>query len=643
MPHKNAIVRTSSPKLKSISTMLALSVSVYACTSVENAGQAINDAASTASREVQSAASALGTPNTQPSQVPDTRTGLKSGLYDAETAAWNLKLASTTPLPIGFFDPRALWSPTAATPPTAEGEEAAPPPPNPISFANSDLAFSGDRVIMGNFHGFNVYEVYDESNTRPILSVACPGGQGDVSVHGDLVFYSVEQNRARLDCGAGGVEGTSSEERFRGVRIFDISDINDPKQVAAVQTCRGSHTNTLVPHPTDPNIVYIYNSGTSGVRPGTELEGCSSGSPEENADTSLYSIDIIKVPLNAPEKAEIINSPRIFADRETGRIDGLWKGGALGEGAQTTSATVACHDITAYPEYNLAAGACSGNGILIDISDPENPSRIDEISDPNMAFWHSATFTNDASKILFGDEWGGGVAARCTPEDPETWGADIVVDRTENGLEGRGFYKIPNTQTDKENCVTHNGSLIPVPGRDIMVQGFYSGGISIFDFTDSNNPFEIAFFDRGPIADDALYLAGNWAAYWHNGQIFAPEIVRGLDVYQLVASDMLSENEIAAAKLIQYEEANTQTQTKFEWPASPVVAGAYLDQLNRGSAIDNRLATRTASEIARWKDGRPRARRMRSLARDLKTAANNATGRDINRFNQLATVLENAR
>lgn len=536
------------------------------------------------------------TTTTEPAEVasnpPPSREGLAPGVFDAEEVSWNIELVHAEPTPEAFAPDNAMWAPAVemAIVQAMQAGEDVERPPSPISFANTDLAFSGDRVIMGNWHGFNVFETQADASVEHVLSVVCPGGQGDVSVHGNLVFRSVEDNRGRLDCGAGGVAEQSSAERFRGVQIFDISDMSNPRQVAAVQTCRGSHTHTVVPDLNDPSVIYIYNSGTSYVRPTSELDICSDGQPDENPDTALYSIDVIRVPLATPEEAVIVNRPRIFADRETGEIAGLWAGGQLEEDAQETSVTNQCHDINVYPEMGLAAGACSGNGILLDISDPENPSRISEMSDPNMAYWHAAIFNNDGNKILFTDEWGGGLGARCRAEDPETWGANVIADITENGLEGRAYFKIPNTQSETENCVAHNGSLVPVPGRDILVQGWYSGGISVIDFTDSNNPYEIAFFDRGPLDAEELYLGGNWAAYWHNGLVYAPEIVRGLDIFRLLPSEHLSENEIAAAELVRFQESNTQTQMRFEWPDEPVVALAYVDQLARSGALNDAMA-----------------------------------------------------
>lgn len=616
------------------------------------------------------ALAACSAPVEETAEAPPSRADLAPGIFDAESVIWNLEMTASVPPPDGFFDRETAMIPlslpavsadeaTAALDEApvdeadidaegdAEAETDAEPAededtgPGLLAFANSDLAFTGDRVIVGGFHGFNVFDAENPDDPEHILSVVCPGGQGDVSVHGDLVFFSTEQTRGRLDCGNGGVEEESSPERFLGVRIFDISDLNAPRQVAAVQTCRGSHTHTFVPHPTDDSTAYIYVQGTSSPRPHSELAGCSGGEPDENPDTALYSIDIIEVPLDAPEQAALIARPRIFSDYETGEIAGLWAGGAMEEGAQEASATVSCHDITVYPEMNLAAGACGGNGILLDITDPVNPRRISDLADPNMAYWHSATFSNDADKVLFTDEWGGGLGARCQSTDPENWGADIIADIVDGELQRRGFFKIPGEQSAVENCVAHNGTLVPVPGRDIMVQGWYSGGLSVVDFTDSNNPYEIAFFDRGPLGADALRVAGYWAAYWHNGRIWAPEIVRGMDVFRLQPSEHLTANEIAAAELIRFDEANTQTQLHIEWPDQPVVARAYLDQIERGDALGDDAVASIRSTLDAWSAGAPDSEALTAAAA-LAAEAAGASGlvpAEARRLNELAALL----
>lgn len=556
---------------------------------------------------------------------PDPRVGLKAGLRDAGVAAWNMTLVASLPKPEGFFDPNAPAG--LPTPPerTREEEDAlrredreheragTEPPPRPgannLNLGNSDLAFRQSHAFVGNFHGFNVYDIENAGKPRQLASVVCPGGQGDVSVHGNLLFMSVEQTRGRLDCGTQGVTGPISSERFRGIRIFDIRDIRKPRQIAAVQTCRGSHTHTLLVDPDDRQHVYIYGSGTGRVRSAKELAGCSALDPNEDPNTALFSIDVIQVPLSAPAKARIVSRPRIFADRATGAIAGLWKGGDHGPGTQRARATNQCHDLTVFPELGLAAGACSGNGILLDISDPINPVRVDEVVDKNFAYWHSATFNNDGTKVIFTDEWGGGSRPRCRATDPPTWGANAIFDIVDRKLRFAGYYKLPAVQTDQENCVAHNGSLIRVPGRDIMVQAWYQGGVSVFDFTDSSAPFEIAFFDRGPLDANQLITGGYWSTYWYNGHVYATEIARGLDVFSLRPSEHLSQNEINAAVLAYVDDFNPQQQRRATWPALPVVSRAHLDQLTRSGGIEPQRAAaiRTAlNRAAGLRSGRDR-------------------------------------
>jgi hypothetical protein len=603
---------------------------------------------------------ALATVSAQ--QKPDPRVGLKPGLHDAGEAAWNLERVVNMPKPEGFFDPKA----PAGNPAPPERDPKAPPdpnnpPPDPdkpppfdpvvsnrLGFTNSDLAFSGNHAFVGNYHGFNTYDVERPARPKLLASIVCPGGQGDVSVHGNLLFMSVEQTRGRLDCGVQGVPTPVSTERFRGIRIFDISDLSKPKQVAAIQTCRGSHTHTLVPDAKDPANLYVYGSGTSSVRAGEELTGCSGAKPEEDPNTALFSIDVIKVPLAHPEQAAIVNKPRIFAD-PSGKLNGLWNGGDHGEGTQKTSVTNQCHDITVFPEMGLAAGACSGNGILLDIHDPVHPVRLDDVSDKNFAYWHSATFNNDGTKVLFTDEWGGGGRPRCRAVDPPNWGADAIFEIVDGKkLRFAGYYKLPAVQTEQENCVAHNGSLVPVPGRDIMVQAWYQGGVSMFDFTDPSRPVEIAFFDRGPIDGKQLVTGGYWSAYWYNGQIYGSEIARGLDVFRLKPSELLSQNEIDAATLVRSEETNTQLQTKIVWPASAPVALAYVDQLTRAKSIqaDRARAVKTAFERADsvrngdQKAAATAAEQLDSLARQFDADAGSASGANATRMKALSATLK---
>jgi hypothetical protein len=454
-----------------------------------------------------------------------------------------------------------------------------------LFFDNTDMAFAGDVLVAGSYHGFNIYRLQDNGVPEHVSSIVCPGGQGDVSIVGDLLIMSVEQVRGRLDCGREGVNDDVSPERFRGIRIFDISDLTRPVQVGAVQTCRGSHTHSVVAGPGEDGKIIVYNSGTATVRKEEEMPGCIDELPGDDR-TALFRIDVIEIPVNDPASSRIVHSPTVFADPETGVLAGLWRGGDHGEETQETNATDQCHDITVFPELEIAAGACSGNGILFDISDPLNPQRIDAVVDTGFAYWHSATFNNDGTKVLFTDEWGGGGRPRCRAYDPLTWGADAIYDIIGGKLEFRGYFKLPAPQVEQENCVAHNGSIVPVPGRDIFVQAWYQGGISVIDFTDSANPVEIAWFDRGPVDEDELIVAGFWSVYWYDGKIYGTEIVRGLDVLALVPSEHLSENEIAAAAVAdQGDVFNPQQQFRVTWPAEPVVARAYIDQLERDDPL----------------------------------------------------------
>ncbi len=533
--------------------------------------------------------------------VNDPRAKLSPGLFDAGEAAVGIKHISLLKKPAAFelgIDPeapkvgtalKALGVPDMSMVPAAMRLSFAG-----LAFANSDLAFQGDRLFLGNFYGVNIYDISNPADTKLLTSMVCPGGQGDVSVHKNLMFMSVEMPNGRLDCGeqgfpAAGAPGgngppAASKDRFRGVRIFDISDISSPKQVGAVQTCRGSHTHTLVVDPKDKENVYIYVSGTSFVRPGEELEGCSGGPPDKDPNTALFRIEVIKVPLKAPQNSKVVSSPRIFGDPATGAINALNDGGSH-ESKGRPQETNQCHDITVYSEIGLAAGACAGNGILLDIKDPANPKRVEAVNDPNYAYWHSAMFSNDGKKVVFTDEWGGGMGPRCRESDPDKWGANALFHLNGTKLDFKSYYKLPAAQTATENCVAHNGSLIPVPGRDIKVQSWYQGGISLMEFTDTANPVEIGYFDRGPINDKMLVMGGSWSAYWYNGRIYSSEIARGLDIFELTPTEFLTQNEIDAARAVKYSHFNVQNQERIVWPRSVVVAKAFVDQLERSKAI----------------------------------------------------------
>ena len=598
---------------------------------------------------------------------PDPRVGLRAGWMNAAEAAWNVRLVSTTP-PSEHFINRAN--------------------PGDFSFINSDISFAGHYVIQGNFAGVQVWDIANPKRPRLHRAFVCPGSQSDVSVYRKLLFVSGEALNGRTDCGTQGVNDTVSHDRLRGIRIFDITDIANPRPITEVQTCRGSHTHTVVTAPGDTDNVYIYVSGSAPVRSPSELAGCSDALPDSNPNSALFRIEVIQVPLAHPEQAHIVSSPRIFqnlaaparhgeapediAARQrsadsaraaggfvvkiegrdaivgrgfiTTQLDSILKArGATGTptAADTGALRAAlqdlvdrriaanrrpptgptqCHDITVYPAIGLAGGACGGYGLLLDIRDPKNPTRIGAAADSNFSFWHSATFNNDGTKILFTDEWGGGLQPRCRVTDKPEWGANAIFTLSGSTMTFKSYYKLPAPQTANENCVAHNGTLIPIPGRDIMAQGWYQGGISVFDWTDPVHPREIAFFDRGPMDSTKLLGAGSWSAYWYNGYIISSEIARGLDIFELTPSGFLSQNEIDAAKLIHFDYLNAQDQQQLVWPASPVVARAYLDQLARanGLAVEQIAAARQALARAEPLSGQARKDALSRLAEQLR-------------------------
>ncbi|MGB7847829.1 MAG: hypothetical protein WBL63_19610 [Candidatus Acidiferrum sp.] len=601
------------------------------------------------------------------SDANDPRAKLTPGLYDAGEASMGIKhlmlLKKPGAFQLGATDPddpkvqktlrqlgvgSMMKMPKELQLPIAQ-----------LAFANSDFAFQGNHLFQGNFYGVNIYDIANPANTTLLTSLVCPGGQGDVSVYKNLLFMSVEMPNGRLDCGTEGFPPepppptgeekkrrlpVAQKDRFRGVRIFDISDIKNPKQVAAVQTCRGSHTHTLVLDPNDKDNVYIYVSGTSFVRQAEELAGCSGEKPDKDPNTALFRIDVIKVPVAAPQDAKVVSSPRVFIDPRTGALNGLNNGGSHDKGQEKPADTNQCHDITVYSAIGLAAGACSGNGILLDIKDPVNPKRLDAVNDPNYSYWHSASFSNDGTKVIFTDEWGGGLGARCRPNDPNKWGADAIFRLKDDKLSMASYYKLPAAQSDTENCVAHNGSLIPVPGRDIEVQAWYQGGISVMDFTDAAQPFEIAYFDRGPIDPKILVLGGEWSAYWYNGHIYGSEIARGLDVFELTPTKFLTQNEIDAAKAVRMADLNVQNQQKIAWPAKLVVAKAYLDQLSRSQALppDRIAALLKAIQSAETSHmSKTNLAKLKGMAPSLEKSATTAKNPvDSTRMHALADILK---
>jgi hypothetical protein len=587
---------------------------------------------------------------------PDPRIGLKAGQFTAQEATWNLRVLSQTPSPQEF-----------------------------IGYTNSDLTFTGKYVIQGNYHGYQFWDITNPAKPRLAKGYVCPASQSDVSVYQNLLFVSGEGLTGRLDCGAEGVPDTVSKERLRGLRIFDISDITNPRNVGNVQTCRGSHTHSLLVNPKDPDTVYVYISGSSSVRSPSELAGCVSATPDLDPNSALFRIEVIKVPVAHPEQAAIVSSPRIFNDLaappkhgevpediaakkqtiDSARAKGAFivtvKGeeqilskedtdtllgmamrarGGTGTPTATDSAMVRealphiieatekpdvptgptqCHDITLYPAIGLAGGACGGYGLLLDISDPVHPKRIAAVSDSNFSYWHSATFNNDGTKLLFSDEWGGGGQPKCRATDPKEWGADAIFTLADRKLTFDSYYKLPVVQSPKENCVAHNGSLIPIPGRDVMVQAWYQGGISVFDWSDAAHPKEIAFFDRGPMDSTTMTFGGSWSAYWYNGVIVSSETQRGLDIVELRPSAFISQNEIDAAKSVHVDYQNVQGQARFVWPPSFALARAYLDQLEREQGLDaGRISTaRKALAEAEKAPGVKRQQDLAALATEL--------------------------
>jgi hypothetical protein len=618
-------------------------------------------------------------------QLPnDPRVGLKGGITDAAVAASGMALVLNIPKPPGFAagtTPQDA-APPPTPPPPVPGAPARPPRAGSYGSTNSDLAFSGNHVFVGNYNGLNFYDITNPEKAKLSTSVMCPGGQGDVSVYGHLLFMSVEATGGRVDCGtqgiplppgyvpptprqrpapaAGGAAGApsaalspagapgaagaggggrgrtpdpASKDRFRGVRIFDISDLAHPKQLAGVQTCRGSHTHTLVVDPKDKDNVYLYVSGYSAIRSPEELAGCSGGGIDD-PNTALYTIVVIQVPLAHPELAKVVNSPRIFSDETTGAMNGLHVGNLHGEGAPATDVS-GCHDITAFPALGIAAGACTRVGILLDIKDPVHPKRMTAISDPNFSFWHSAMFNNDGSKVIFDDEWGGGSQPRCRAQDPMIWGADSIFVRKGSTLTLASYYKMPAPQTENENCTAHNGSIIPIPGRDIEVKSWYQGGVSVMDFTDATHPFEIAYFDRGPLDDNKFIDGGEWSAYWYNGYIYGSEIARGLDIFKLVPSKFVSQAEIDAATQIHQAEFNAQAPEPIVYPKNFITAKAYVDQLARSNALTPEKATALNAAM-----DKKNAKALKTFAASLDKDAASAQPIDASRMMALAEILK---
>ncbi|HJQ20739.1 MAG TPA: hypothetical protein VJ867_10345 [Gemmatimonadaceae bacterium] len=545
----------------------------------------------------------------------DPRNGLKAGLYDAGEVASGMRLVSFSRKPAELDTARGL------------------------AFINSDLAFKGHYVYQGNFAGFTVWDVANPAKPSIVAVVPCITSQGDPSIVGNLLFISAEGAGNRNDCAKGGVQ--DPRDHMAGVRIYDVSNPAAPRLVKNVQTCKGSHTHTVIPSPTDKGVVYIYVSGNQMARPDSELAGCNNGTDPADVNNSLFRLDVIRVSLAHPEQAEVVTGARLFTgldvaptsamrrEQNAARAERARRADSTGAGAAARESTPTgprnCHDVTAYPALHLLAGACASYGLLVDISNPEKPVRLDARADTNFSLWHTAVFSNDGSKVVFTDEWGGGTQPMCQATSMLEMGGNTILTIDRNAkFTQHAYFKIPSAQTAQENCVSHNGGLVPVPGRDIMVQGWYQGGIDVIDFTNPDHPYELAFFDRGPadeppaiqagdtssgtISRQRGTIGGSWGAYYWNGLVYSSELARGFDILELLPSDKLSANELAAAKLVHFDEYNPQSQPKIVWPAAFPVVRSYLDQLAR----DHGLSAARVSSISRSLDA---AEKMTAAAR----------------------------
>ena len=554
----------------------------------------------------------------------DPRSSLTPGRLDAGVAALNMRLVSFSPKPAAFD--------------TAQG----------LAFINSDLAFRGRYVYQGNFSGFTIWDVSDPAAPRVVSAVSCLTSQGDPSIYGNLLFLSAEGRGNRNDCAKAAVQNLG--DHMAGVRIYDVSDPGAPRLVKNVQTCKGSHTHTIVPDPKDDGVIYIYVSGNQSPRPAEELAGCREGTDPADESNSLYRLDVIRVPLANPEQSEVVTGARIFtgldaAPRAAGRPARRPRAASDStRPAPRPTGPRNCHDVTAYPAVGLLAGACASHGLLVDISDPLKPVRLDAVADTNFSLWHTAVFSNDGKKVVFTDEWGGGTGPMCQATSMMEMGGNTVLTVGANRkYTQHAYFKIPAAQAAEENCVSHNGGLIPVPGRDIMVQGWYQGGVSVMEFTDPDNPRELAYFDRGsidrPAADSAASrpgargsrtIGGSWGAYWWNGLIYSSELDRGLDILELMPSDQLSANELAAAKLVRFEQYNPQSQPRITWPAAFPVVRAYLDQLVRGNGLapERTAAIASALDAAEKQTGGARRSALEALARQVNQDAGRASDKE---------------
>ena len=379
------------------------------------------------------------------------------------------------------------------------------------SYRNSDLAFWGNLTFAGNYEGFRVIDHSDPGNPAVIANVACPGSQHDVSVWKGLLFLSVDSPRSGPGC-----DSVSASPGFEGIRIFDVSDPANPTYAGAVATDCGSHTHTLVPDSSDPGRVLLYvASYPSTVLAESAYGNSCSRIATDGSPTGHSKISVVEVPLADPGSASVVSEPQVPLNDYRGDLG--WRG---------------CHDISVFTAIDRAAAACAGEGQIWDISDPENPTTLARIHNPNVDFWHSATFTWDGRTVLFGDEAGGGTQPRCRASDPATVGAIWIYDVA--GLDNqdatavepwRSHFKIPRVQGDTARCTMHNFNVLPLEDRYVAVSAAYSGGTTAFDFTNTARPVEVGHQDP--------HGANTWSSYWYNGFIHTNDTGRGVDVMLL--------------------------------------------------------------------------------------------------------------
>lgn len=370
----------------------------------------------------------------------------------------------------------------------------------------SDLAFQGDYAYAGSYSGFRVIDISDPEEPEQVSFFPCSGAQGDISVYRDLLFSSVDAPQSKPECDSSSVADAAVPGAWEGVRIFDISDPEEPEHVASVRTDCGSHTNTLVPSGEGDLFVYVSSYALTKSSVGPDCEQFHG------------KISVIQVPKGAPHRAKVVAEPEIdLSDFDSDRLE-------LDALAPILQDTKGCHDISVLTPRKLAAAACLSEGQLWDISDPTRPVTLRRLDTPQMKTWHSAAFTWDGERMAFGDEWGGGGLPRCRAGDSRESGAVWIYDVASGAP--LGSWKVPRDESG--TCTMHNFNFVPGVEGDILVASAYTAGTTVADVTDPANPVEIGFYKAGdPVA------AVTWSSYWHNGYVYANDITRGLDVFAL--------------------------------------------------------------------------------------------------------------